>query len=245
MWQAAGLLVDQARQLAADLLEANLDDVVLDTVAGRVPRRRHPGPVGRTGPTSPPAQPTAEPPASTGRGSGGNERRLLHAETDFQAIGADVPVRRPRGRGRGRHRDRQGHACTGLIAVDDAGTILNPLLADGQVHGGLAQGAAQALLEELRLRRRRQPAHRQLRRLRGDQRRRAAHLRAHRDGNPDPAQRAGRQGHRRVGHGRAPPRRCRTLPSTPLAHLGIRHLDMPLTPESVWRALQAQQVQPA
>ena len=32
-----------------------------------------------------------------------------------------------------------------LVAVDDAGTILNPLLAEGQVHGGLAQGVAQAL----------------------------------------------------------------------------------------------------
>ena len=37
-----------------------------------------------------------------------------------------------------------------LIAVDDAGRILNPLLADGQRHGGIAQGAAQALLEEVR-----------------------------------------------------------------------------------------------
>ena len=36
------------------------------------------------------------------------------------------------------------------IAVDDAGRILNPLLADGQRHGGIAQGAAQALLEEVR-----------------------------------------------------------------------------------------------
>jgi carbon-monoxide dehydrogenase large subunit len=34
-------------------------------------------------------------------------------------------------------------------AVDDCGTIINPLLADGQVHGGIAQGAAQALLEEV------------------------------------------------------------------------------------------------
>ncbi|MCL5973260.1 xanthine dehydrogenase family protein molybdopterin-binding subunit [Ferrimicrobium sp.] len=37
-----------------------------------------------------------------------------------------------------------------LTAVDDAGKILNPLLAEGQVHGGLAQGIAQALLEEFR-----------------------------------------------------------------------------------------------
>ncbi|MGH3744692.1 MAG: xanthine dehydrogenase family protein molybdopterin-binding subunit, partial [Mycobacteriales bacterium] len=36
-----------------------------------------------------------------------------------------------------------------LVAVDDAGTVLNPLLAEGQRHGGLAQGAAQALIEEV------------------------------------------------------------------------------------------------
>ena len=36
-----------------------------------------------------------------------------------------------------------------LVAVDDAGTVINPLLAEGQRHGGLAQGAAQALLEEV------------------------------------------------------------------------------------------------
>src|SRR5205807_6630262 len=36
-----------------------------------------------------------------------------------------------------------------LVAVDDAGRILNPLLAEGQIQGGLAQGAAQALLEQV------------------------------------------------------------------------------------------------
>ncbi|MDQ2650236.1 MAG: xanthine dehydrogenase family protein molybdopterin-binding subunit [Actinomycetota bacterium] len=36
-----------------------------------------------------------------------------------------------------------------VIAVDDAGTILNPLIVEGQVHGGLAQGAEQALLGEV------------------------------------------------------------------------------------------------
>ena len=35
------------------------------------------------------------------------------------------------------------------IAVDDAGTLINPLLAEGQVHGGIAQGVAQALLEHI------------------------------------------------------------------------------------------------
>ena len=35
------------------------------------------------------------------------------------------------------------------IACDDAGTILNPMLLTGQVHGGIAQGTAQALYEEV------------------------------------------------------------------------------------------------
>jgi aerobic carbon-monoxide dehydrogenase large subunit len=36
-----------------------------------------------------------------------------------------------------------------VVTVDDAGTVLNPLLAEGQRHGGIAQGAAQAFLEEV------------------------------------------------------------------------------------------------
>ena len=36
------------------------------------------------------------------------------------------------------------------VTVDDAGRILNPVLAEGQRHGGIAQGVAQALLEEVR-----------------------------------------------------------------------------------------------
>ena len=35
------------------------------------------------------------------------------------------------------------------VTVDDAGTVLNPVLAEGQRHGGIAQGVAQALLEEM------------------------------------------------------------------------------------------------
>ena len=38
---------------------------------------------------------------------------------------------------------------TRFVAVDDAGTIINPLLAHGQVHGGIAQAVAQALIEEV------------------------------------------------------------------------------------------------
>jgi Aerobic-type carbon monoxide dehydrogenase, large subunit CoxL/CutL homologs len=34
------------------------------------------------------------------------------------------------------------------VAVDDVGTVVNPLIVEGQVHGGIAQGVAQALFEE-------------------------------------------------------------------------------------------------
>jgi carbon-monoxide dehydrogenase large subunit len=37
---------------------------------------------------------------------------------------------------------------TRYVAVDDVGTVINPMIVDGQVHGGIAQGVAQALYEE-------------------------------------------------------------------------------------------------
>ena len=38
---------------------------------------------------------------------------------------------------------------TNYVAVDDVGTVLNPLLVEGQIFGGIAQGAGQALMEDL------------------------------------------------------------------------------------------------
>jgi carbon-monoxide dehydrogenase large subunit len=35
-----------------------------------------------------------------------------------------------------------------LVAVDDAGHLINPLIVEGQIHGGLAQGIGQAMIEE-------------------------------------------------------------------------------------------------
>jgi carbon-monoxide dehydrogenase large subunit len=36
-----------------------------------------------------------------------------------------------------------------MVAVDDCGTIVNPLIVEGQIHGGLAQGIGQAMIEEV------------------------------------------------------------------------------------------------
>jgi carbon-monoxide dehydrogenase large subunit len=46
-------------------------------------------------------------------------------------------------------RDTGEPALTRMIAVDDAGTLINPMIVDGQIHGGLAQGIGQAMIEEV------------------------------------------------------------------------------------------------
>ena len=125
---AAEAVVEKARQRAADLLEAAVEDVVIDTVRG----------VFHVAGSPAPARTWAE------LAVGADEP--LEAEVDFAPSGATFPF--------------GTHVCvvevdteTGSVAVsrhvacDDAGTIINPLIVDGQVHGGLAQGIAQALLE--------------------------------------------------------------------------------------------------
>ena len=125
-----------------------------------------------------------------------------------------------------------------VVTVDDAGRVLNPLLAEGQRHGGIAQGAAQALFEEVLY---------------------------DADGNPltstladypipsaaelpsfellDMATETAMNPLGAKGIGESG-----TVGSTPaiqsavidaVAHLGVRHIDMPTTPERVWLAIQA------
>jgi carbon-monoxide dehydrogenase large subunit len=125
-----------------------------------------------------------------------------------------------------------------MVTVDDAGTVVNPLLAEGQRHGGIAQGAAQAFLEEVVF----------------DD-----------DGNPLTATFAdypflsatevpsfelaemetptsynplGAKGIGEAG----------TIGATPavqnavidaVSHLGVRHIDMPTSPQRVWRAINS------
>jgi aerobic carbon-monoxide dehydrogenase large subunit len=123
------------------------------------------------------------------------------------------------------------------VAVDDCGRILNPLLVEGQVHGGLAQGIAQALFEQVvydelgtpltsNLSTYQMPA--------------ASELPSFERGvleTPTPLNPLGAKG---IGE-------SATVGSTPaivnaavdaLSPFGVRHLDPPLTPERVWRAIR-------
>jgi uncharacterized protein (DUF433 family) len=72
---------------------------------------------------------------------------VLACESDFDGAGATVPYG-VYGAVVEVDTDTGGVVLSRLVTVDDAGTVLNPLLALGQVHGGLAQAVGQALFEE-------------------------------------------------------------------------------------------------
>ncbi len=123
-----------------------------------------------------------------------------------------------------------------LVAVDDAGRILNPLLAEGQVHGGLAQGVAQALLEEVRYDEDGNPVTANLADYAFVSAAELPSFETVSMETPTPINELGAKGIGESG----------TIGSTPavqnavvdaLSHLGVRHVDMPATPQRVWEAI--------
>jgi len=123
------------------------------------------------------------------------------------------------------------------VAVDDVGNVINPMIVDGQVHGGIAQGVAQALWEEAvydengtlitgSLLNYLVPSAAELPSFDLD-----------RTVTPSPTNPLGVKGVGETG----------TIASTPavvnavldaLAPLGVTDIDMPTTPERVWRAIE-------
>ncbi|MHB8456559.1 MAG: xanthine dehydrogenase family protein molybdopterin-binding subunit [Acidimicrobiales bacterium] len=220
--QAAGEVVDRARELAADLLEAAVEDVILDRAEGCFHVAGTPA-ISRSW-------------ADLGAASIERDGAPLQAEVDFEYPGATFPF--------GTHvAVVEVDVETGLvrllrhIAVDDAGKILNPLLAEGQLHGGIAQGVAQGLLEEFRYDADGNP-------LTGNFADysfiSAAELPSFETAfteTPTPRNVLGVKGIGESG----------TIGSTPavhnavcdaLAYLGVGHMDMPATPERVWEAIR-------
>ncbi|MFK8025504.1 MAG: xanthine dehydrogenase family protein molybdopterin-binding subunit [Ilumatobacter sp.] len=123
------------------------------------------------------------------------------------------------------------------VACDDAGTVLNPLLIDGQRHGGIAQGAAQALLEEVRYDEDGNPVTSNLADYGMIS---ATELPSFEVINMETPTFVNPLGAKGIGE-------SGTIGSTPaiqsavcdaLSHLGITHIDMPATSERVWQAIQ-------
>jgi len=219
VFDATNKLVDLAKQRAAELLEASPEDIVLDTesavfhVAGT---------------------PTINV-SWNELGASVNDATQLFALSDFTASGPTFPF--------GTHvAVVEVDSETGkvelrrIIACDDAGTILNPLLVDGQVHGGLAQGISQALFEEVRYDEDGNPLSTTLLDYLMPSAAEFPMFERIEMETPSPINPLGAKGIGESG----------TIGSTPavqnavidaVSHLGIRHIDMPLTPERVWTAL--------
>ena len=122
------------------------------------------------------------------------------------------------------------------VAVDDCGRILNPLIVTGQQHGGIAQGMAQALWEEFVYDIDGNPLTANLADYAMPSAAELPSFETHHTETPSPLNPLGAKGIGESG----------TIGSTPavhnavvdaLAHLGVRHIDMPCTPEKVWRAI--------
>jgi carbon-monoxide dehydrogenase large subunit len=218
--QASRELLDVARERAAAELEASADDLTYNVARSAFEVK-------------------GDPDASVPLVRLAVEERLF-VHTVFTAPGATFPF--------GTHVAavevdiETGKAVLrAVVTVDDAGIVLNPLLAEGQRHGGIAQGAAQALLEEVIY---------------------------DADGNPLTASFAdypivsatelpsfdlatmetptnynplGAKGIGEAGTIGATPAVQNAVVDA-LAHLGVRHVDMPTAPMRIWRAIrQAEQ----
>jgi carbon-monoxide dehydrogenase large subunit len=221
VWRAAGTVLERARALAAQLLEADPADVVLED--GRFHVAGTPS-IGRTWAEVAAAatELDGEPLAALGdftqtTGTYPSGAHLAVVEVDTET--GQVVLRR-------------------LVAVDDAGTILNPMIAEGQVHGGLAQGVAQALLEEVVYDADGNPLTANFADYGVISAAELPSFETVHLASPSPANELGAKGIGESG----------TIGATPavhnavidaLSHLGVRHLDMPCTAERVWRAIHA------
>ena len=122
------------------------------------------------------------------------------------------------------------------VAVDDCGNILNPLIVDGQVHGGVAQGLGQALWEQAVYDDNGQLITGEL----TDYALPRAHLmpwiESHHTCTPSPVNPLGVKGVGEAGTIGCSPAVVNSAVDA-LSPLGVRHIDMPLTPEKIWKLL--------
>ncbi|MSY72794.1 MAG: molybdopterin-dependent oxidoreductase, partial [Actinobacteria bacterium] len=217
---ATETLVDRARGLAADLLEANVDDIVLDRGTGTFHVAGTPT-QGRTW-------------AELATAAAGTPSTLAE-EVDFVPNGATFPfgtqiavvdIDTETGDVRVRR----------LIGVDDAGRILNPLLLEGQIHGGMASGIGQALIEHVRYDEHGNPLTANFADYGIISMTELPSFELHEHETPTPRNPLGAKGIGESGTIGATPA-VQNAVCDALAHLGIRHVDMPFTPERMWRTL--------
>ena len=225
---AAQAVYEKALQLAAHLLEVAAEDLVPAdgdgiAVAGAPDRRITWAQLARAGHDERSLPPGMNP--------------GLREERDFRIAGHTFPF--------GAHIavvevDVETGAVRLLrhIAVDDCGRILNPMLVEGQVHGGIGQGVAQALFEEILYDDAGNPLTGSLMTYAMPSAAEFPQFETVRTETPTPINHLGAKG---IGESGTVGSTAAVLNAVvdAVTHLGVQHIDMPLTPEHVWAALQA------
>ncbi len=123
-----------------------------------------------------------------------------------------------------------------FVAVDDCGNIINPMIVDGQIHGGLTMGMAPALLEEI--------GYDESGNIQGGSfmdyllptAMETPSWETDKTVTPSPHHPLGAKGVGESATVGAPPAIANAVVDA-LWHLGVRHIDIPITPEKVWRIL--------
>ncbi len=227
VFERSGEVLDKARALAAHLLEVDVADLESAPDGGFAVR----GAPGRTVGLAELASVAVDPArVPDGFEPGLRAEGVYREPTSTFPFGAHVAVVEV---------DTQTGAVRLVrhVAVDDCGRVLNPILVEGQVHGGLAQGIAQALYEEVRYDGSANPITSTLTTYAMPSAAEFPWFETARTETPTPVNPLGAKG---IGE-------SATIGSTPavqnavidaLVPWGIRHIDLPLTSERVWRALQ-------
>jgi carbon-monoxide dehydrogenase large subunit len=120
--------------------------------------------------------------------------------------------------------------------VDDAGVVVNPVLTEGQRHGGIAQGAAQALLEEMVYDAEGNPLTGTLADYAAISATELPSFELLESETPTPINPLGVKGIGEAGTIGATPAVQNSVIDA-VSHLGVRHIDMPTTPARVWAAI--------
>ena len=217
---AAVAVLERAKQLAATALEANVDDIVVNDD-------------GKVGVAGVPASALSW--SELAAHAAWSDDGPLGAELDVTQSDATFPF--------GSHiavvdidMETGYVSLRRLIAVDDAGRILNPMLVNGQQHGGIAQGVAQALWEQFVYDDNGNPLTSTLAEYAMPSAAEFPSFEVSNTETPTPLNSLGAKGIGESG----------TIGSMPavhnavvdaLSHLGVRHIDMPCTPERVWQAI--------
>src|ERR1700730_4042184 len=124
-----------------------------------------------------------------------------------------------------------------FLAVDDCGNIINPMIVDGQIHGGLAMGMAPALLEEISYDENGNISGGSFMDYLVPTAMETPSWETDKTTTPSPHHPLGAKGVGESATVGAPPAVVNAVVDA-LSHLGVRHIDIPMTPEKVWRILK-------